>query len=149
MIKPDFILILLDHTLQWAKCELAGCRCWWYASWEGFSTTGVNPERDLWSVLHTYTFLRVTSGFLWMYWWFELSGAVGSWIWSRIDIPTSSIYMHHGNKNLIKEWKAVILVVTWFYPDLKCLLVKTSDSNLKRTGKLFTNQKMCCTNTNK
>jgi len=50
MIKPNFILILLDHTLQWAKCELAGCWCWWYASWEGFSTTGVNPERDLWSV---------------------------------------------------------------------------------------------------
>ncbi len=134
MIKPNFILILLDHTLQWAKCELASCWCWWYASWEGFSTTRVNPERDLWSVLHTYTFLRVTSGFLWMYWWFELSGAVGSWIWLRIDIPTSSIYMYHGNKNLIKEWKAVILVMIWFYPDLKYLLVKLQSPTWREQG---------------
>ncbi len=93
-----------------------------------------NSERDLWSVLHTYTFLRVTSGFLWMYWWFELSGAVGSWIWSRIDIPTSSIYMHHGNKNLIKEWKAVILVMILFYPGLKCLLVKLQTPTRREQG---------------
>lgn len=144
MIKPNFILILLDHTLQWAECELAGCWCWWYASWEGFSTTGDHTEES-WKVLvissaYSHFPETVTSGFLWMYWWFELYGAVGSWIWSRIDIPTSSIYMHQGNKNLIKEWKTVILVMIWFYPDLTCLLVKLQTPTWREKS---------CTNTNK